>query len=99
MNQNLNLILKLVQVFGFLNVMEGLYKGNRNITQILRYYYIYNKYISHLCLLPSHTPTFPISAVQHSSKHLFALPKKIPQFRKTFFEIGLLLPLMHVNFT
>ena len=35
MNQNLNLILKLVQVFGFLNVMEGLYKGNRNITYII----------------------------------------------------------------
>ena len=67
--------------------------------EILRYYYIYNKHISHLCLLPSHTSTFTISAVQHSSKHLFALPKKIPQFRKTFFEIGLLLPLMHVNFT
>ena len=35
MNQNLNLILKLVQGFGFLNVMEGLYKGNRNITYII----------------------------------------------------------------
>ena len=76
-----------------------LLKVYTNEIEILRYYYIYNKHISHLCFLPSHTSTFSISDVQHWRKHLFAIPKKIPQSRKTFFEIGLLLPLMHVNFT
>ena len=55
--------------------------------EILRYYYIYNKYISHLCFLPSHTSTFSISDVQHWRKHLFAIPKKFLKVEKRFLRL------------